>query len=70
MDIEEYNHYLNLASTQYKNVDINLLEYSVASYLIYDKNGIERPETNSKEFILRNEIIEKLIENTKNINIT
>jgi hypothetical protein len=66
-DLDEYIHYVKIASDKYKDVDIHLLEFIVASYLIYDKNGIEKPDENHPEFIKQNEKIKELIENTKNI---
>ena len=40
-------------------------EYIVGSVLIYDKGGIERPKDETEEFKKSNEIIERLIEETK-----
>ena len=66
-DLEEYKHYVKLAHDSHKDIDIHLLEYIVASYLIYDKNGIERPNENHPDFIKQNENILKLIEETNKI---
>lgn len=66
-DLEEYKHYVKLAHDSHKDVDIHLLEYIVASYLIYDKNGIERPNENHPDFIKQNEKINELIEETRKI---
>jgi hypothetical protein len=66
-DLEEYKHYVKLAHDSNKDIDIHLLEYIVASYLIYDKNNIERPSENHPDFIKQNEKIIELIKNTKEI---
>lgn len=67
LDLEEYKHYVKLAHDSHKDVDIHLLEYIVASYLIYDKNGIERPNENHPDFIKQNEKINELVEETRKI---
>jgi replication initiation and membrane attachment protein DnaB len=66
-DLDEYKHYVKLAHDNNKDIDIHLLEYIVASYLVYDKNGIEKPDENHPEFIKQNEKIKELIEQTKKI---
>jgi len=66
-DIEEYKYYVKLAHDSHKDIDIHLLEYIVASYLIYDKNGIEKPDENHPDFIKQNEKIKELIEETQKI---
>jgi len=66
-DLDEYNHYVKLAYDSHKDIDIHLLEYIVASYLIYDKNGIEKPDENHPDFIKQNEKIKELIQETRNI---
>lgn len=66
-DLEEYKHYVKLAHDSHKDIDIHLLEYIVASYLIYDKNSIERPNENHPDFIKQNEKINELIEETRKI---
>jgi len=66
-DLDEYNHYVKLAHDSNKDIDIHLIEYIVASYLIYDKNGIDKPDENHPDFIKQNEKIKELIEETKKI---
>jgi hypothetical protein len=66
-DLDEYKHYVKLAYDSHKDIDIHLLEYIVASYLIYDKNGIEKPDENHPDFIKQNEKIKELIQETRNI---
>lgn len=67
-DLNEYNHYLRLAIKEHKTVDVHLLEYVIASYLIYDAKGLERPKEDSPDFIKANEKIKELIENTAKLN--
>jgi len=66
-DIDEYNHFVKLTKDAYKDIDLNMIEYIVGSYLFYDKMGFKKPDENSPEFIKQNENIKKLIENTKKI---
>lgn len=66
-DLEEYTHYVKLAHNTNKDIDIHILEYIVASYLIYDKNGVKKPDENHPEFIKQNETIKQLIEDTRKI---
>lgn len=65
-DIDLYNHYLVLAKKSFPDVDINLLEYSTACHLIYDINGIKRPDENHPDFIKANEKIKELLLLSKN----
>ena len=64
-DVDEYNKLVKACMDEYPDKDIHLLEYIVGSYLIYDKGGIERPKDETEEFKKSNEIIERLIEETK-----
>jgi hypothetical protein len=51
-----------MAKKQYPDVDINLLEYAIADYLIYDVENNERPTEDNEDFIRANIVIEQLIE--------
>lgn len=64
-DIDEYYHFIKLTKDKYKELDNHLIEYIVASYLIYDKNGVEKPDENHPDFVRQNEKIKELIENTR-----
>ncbi len=64
-DIDEYYHFIKLTKDKYKELDNHLIEYIVASYLIYDKNGVEKPDENHPDFVKQNEKIKELIENTR-----
>ena len=64
-DIHLFNNYLVLAKKQYPDIDITLLQYSIASYMFYDVKGIKRPDDTNEEFIRVNNKIEELIKNTK-----
>jgi len=66
-DIEEYNHFVKLTKDTHKDIDLHMIEFIVGSYLFYDKMKIEKPDENSPDFIKQNEIIKKLIQNTKKI---
>lgn len=66
-DIDEFNHYLALSKKSFPDVDLSLIQFSVASYLIYDVKGIKRPDETNEEFIRVNNKIEELIKNTKQI---
>ena len=67
LDTYLYYHYVVLAKKLYPNVDLNLIEYSVACHLIYDIRGEKRPDENTPEFIRANERIKQLIEDTRNL---
>ena len=54
--------YLVMAKKQYSEVDIHLLEYAIADYLIYDVEKNERPTEDHEDFIKANKTIEELIE--------
>jgi len=57
--------YLVMAKKQYPDVDILLLEYAIADYLIYDVEKQERPTEDNKDFIKANEVIEGFIRANK-----
>jgi len=54
--------YLVMAKKQYPEVDIHLLEYAIADYLIYDVEKNERPTEEMEDFIKANKVIEELKE--------
>ena len=61
-DRQTIDKYLVMAKKQYPDVDIHLLEYAIADYLIYDVEKNERPTKDSEDFIRANKVIEELIE--------
>ena len=61
-DRQTIDKYLAMAKKQYPDVDIHLLEYAIADYLIYDVEKNERPTKDSEDFIRANKVIEELIE--------
>jgi len=67
LDTDLYYHYVVMAKKQFPNVDLHLIEYSIACHLIYDIRGEKRPDENSPEFIKANERIRQLIEDTRKI---
>ena len=66
---ENIDKYLLMAKKEYPDIDINLLEYVVSSYLLYDCEGVEKPndETN-EQFLKAQAAISSLIEQTAKIN--
>lgn len=64
-DLNEYNHLLMLAKRDFKDVDIHLLEYLIASYLIYDSKGITRPTEDNEEFKRVQNKLNQLLEQQK-----
>ena len=54
--------YLVMAKKQYPDIDIHLLEYAIADYLIYDVEKNERPTEDNEDFIRANKVIEDLKE--------
>ena len=54
--------YLIMAKKQYPDIDIHLLEYAIADYLIYDVEKNERPTEDNEDFIRANKVIEDLKE--------
>ena len=65
-DRETIDKYLVIAKKQYPDVDIHLLEYAIADYLIYDVEKKERPKEDNDDFIRANKVIEELIEKKTN----
>jgi hypothetical protein len=61
-DRETIDKYLVMAKKQYPDVDVHLLEYAIADYLIYDVEKNERPTEDHEDFIKANKKIEELIE--------
>jgi hypothetical protein len=61
-DRETIDKYLVMAKKQYPDVDVHLLEYAIADYLIYDVEKNERPTEDHEDFIKANKTIEELIE--------
>ena len=51
-----------MAKKQYPDVDVHLLEYAIADYLIYDVEKNERPTEHNEDFIRANKVIEDLKE--------
>jgi hypothetical protein len=62
---ETIDKYLEILVKKYPKVDLHLLEYIVASYLIYDVEKQERPSEENEDFIKGNQIIQELIEKRK-----
>ena len=62
---ETIDKYLEILVKKYPKVDLHLLEYIVASYLIYDVEKQERPSEENEDFIKSNQVIEELIEKRK-----
>ena len=54
--------YLVMAKKQYPDVDIHLLEYAIADYLIYDVEKNEQPTGENEDFVRANKVIEELKE--------
>jgi hypothetical protein len=54
--------YLQILVKKYPKVDLHLLEYVVASYLLYDVEKQEKPKEVNEDFIKANKVIEELIE--------
>lgn len=67
LDTDLYYHYVVLAKKLYPDVDLHLIEYSIACHLIYDIRGEKKPEENTPEFIRANERIKQLIEDTRKL---
>ena len=61
-DRETIDKYLVVAKKQYPDVDVHLLEYAIADYLIYDVEKNEQPTEDHEDFIKANKTIEELIE--------
>ena len=66
---ETIDKYLEILIKKYPKVDLHLLEYIVASYLIYDVEKQERPSEENEDFIKGNQVIEELIEQRKRVDM-
>ena len=64
---ETIDKYLEILVKKYPKVDLHLLEYVVASYLLYDVEKQERPTGENQDFVKSNQVIEELIEQRKRI---
>ena len=64
---ESIDKYLEILVKKYPKVDLHILEYIVASYLLYDVEKQEKPEGESEDFIKSNQVIEELIEQRKRV---
>ena len=67
-DRETIDKYLEILVKKYPKVDLHLLEYVVASYLLYDVEKREKPIEENEEFIKANKVIEELIAQREKIN--
>ena len=67
-DRETIDKYLEILVKKYPKVDLHLLEYVVASYLLYDVEKREKPIEENEEFTRANKVIEKLIAQRDKIN--
>jgi hypothetical protein len=67
-DRETMDKYLEILVKKYPKVDLHLLEYVVASYLLYDVEKREKPIEENEEFIRANKVIEDLIAQRDKIN--
>jgi hypothetical protein len=56
-----------MARKEHPSIDIHLLEYIIASYLINDVEKQEISTEENQDFIKANEMIEKLIEQKREI---
>ena len=66
---ETIDKYLEILVKKYPKVDLHLLEYIVASYLIYDVEKQERPSEENEDFIKGNQVIQELIEQRKRVDM-
>ena len=64
---ETIDKYLEILVKKYPKVDLHILEYIVASYLLYDVEKQEKPEGENADFIKSNQVIEELIEQRKKV---
>ena len=67
-DRETIDKYLEILVKKYPKVDLHLLEYIVASYLLYDVEKQEKPKEENEDFIKANKVIQELIEKREKIN--
>ena len=66
-DRETMDKYLEILVKKYPKVDLHLLEYVVASYLLYDVEKREKPKEVNEDFIKANKVVEELIEQRKRV---
>ena len=66
---ETIDKYLEILVKKYPKVDLHLLEYIVASYLLYDVEKQEKPEGENEDFVKSNQVIEELIEQKKRVDM-
>ena len=66
-DRETMDKYLEILVKKYPKVDLHLLEYVVASYLLYDVEKREKPIEENEDFIKANKLLEELIEQRKRV---
>ena len=64
-DRETIDKYLEILVKKYPRVDLHLLEYIVASYLLYDVEKRDKPKEENEEFVKANKVIDELIEKRK-----
>jgi hypothetical protein len=64
---ETIDKYLEILVKKYPKVDLHILEYIVASYLLYDVEKQEKPEGENEDFIKGNKVVEELIEQRKRV---
>ena len=64
---ETIDKYLEILVKKYPKVDLHILEYIVASYLLYDVEKQEKPKEENEDFIKANKVVEELIEQRKMI---
>ena len=62
---ETIDKYLEILVKKYPKVDLHLLEYVVASYLLYDVEKQEKSQEENEDFIKSNKVIDELIEKKK-----
>jgi hypothetical protein len=59
--------YLEILVKKHPKIDLHLLEYIVASYLLYDVEKQEKPKEENEDFIKANKVVEELIEQRKRV---
>ena len=64
---ETIDKYLEILVKKYPKVDLHILEYIVASYLLYDVEKQEKPKEENEDFIKANKVVEELIEQRKRV---
>ena len=64
---ETIDKYLEILVKKYPKVDLHILEYIVASYLLYDIEKQEKPKEENEDFIKANKVVEELIQQRKRV---